>query len=139
MSFNFKVTMGVLVAAAALTGGASTLQASDTCSNVHFSVTNQRSATIKLLRVIFKNSDSGKTRTENLSNLECAAGRTCTTSGDNLTDAEGRNLSSAQFVFRHREGDGDWSDEVTSANFAIPAAQQRCSAGKTYGPFTITR
>jgi hypothetical protein len=54
-----------------------------------------RASTIKVNKVEYYNSDSGKWRTEDVVNVECAANATCTTKGDNLTDADRQALVAA--------------------------------------------
>jgi hypothetical protein len=137
---SIKTILGTLAIMAALTSGSSVSQASDTCTKVKFKVTNhhQDKVTIKLLKLEFYNSDSGKWKTEDLVNQECGYGKTCTTSGDNLADAEGRNITKVKFHFQYKERDGQWSKEFTGGEKAIDASEQRCTANRTYGDFDIT-
>lgn len=132
--------IGALAIAAALTGGSSVSQASDACTKVKFKLTNhhQDKVAIKVLKVEFYNSDSGKWKTEDLANFECGYDKTCTTSGDNLADAEGRNITKVKFHFQYKERDGQWSKEFTGGEKAIESSAQRCTANKTYGAFEIT-
>lgn len=138
MSFNLKSIAFVLALAATFIGGVKETQASDSCTNVKISFTNKRTTTIKVLKIEFYNSDSGKWHTEDVKDTECAKGATCTTSGDNLADAEGRNITKIKLTYKYKEADGDWSDDFHGGEKAIASGSQRCTANKTYGPFEIT-
>ena len=134
-----------LAAALVLVGAqsvASVANASDACTNVKFKFINHhsdhgRASAIKVNKVEYYNSDSGKWRTEDVVNVECAVNATCTTKGDNLTDAEARNITKVKFHYFYKETDGQWSKEFTGGEKSIASGDQRCAAGKTYGTFEI--
>lgn len=115
-----------------------TAKASGTCKNVKFKVKNNHKdkRAIKLLKVKFYDKGDGKWRTEDLANLECAYNDTCKTAGDNLTDVEAEKISKVRFVYRYKEADKDWSDEVESGNKDV-SGDETCNANKVYGPFNI--
>jgi len=112
--------------------------AADACKDVKFKVTNNHveGRDIEILKVKYFNPHTSSTHTEGVKNLVCKQGSTCTTSGDNLTDAKNVDLNSIQVVFKFRERDGDWSDEFQTQPF-VPA-YRKCTEGKTYGPVVVS-
>ena len=139
---KFRRILGVITLAslgfAGLLATEPTAKASDDCKNVKFKVKNSHKSNraIKLLKVEFFDKGDGKWRTEDLANLDCAQGETCTTKGDNLTDVEAEKITKIRFQYRYKEADGDWSKPVESKIKDVQG-DSTCNANKTYGPFTI--
>jgi hypothetical protein len=138
LQFDTTVTPSATVQAAAPVFG-------DACKDVKFKFTNQHNSggEIEVRQVKYYNKANGKWQNEDVNNVNCRQGKTCTTNGDNLSDSEGEQLTKIKFVYKYKPtGNGaNWSDEVESAEFAPNNAT--CNAGKTYGPgsqgFVIVR
>ena len=110
-----------------------------TCKDVKFTVENQHFSgrEIQIRKVRFRNPHrNGAIQTENVKNQTCRHGATCTTGGDNLTDAEKVNLHSFQIEFRFREKDGQWSKPFETRPF-MPKFR-KCLDGKKYGPIVVS-
>ena len=110
----------------------------DACKDAKFKVTNDHAEgrDIEIRKVKYYNPHTTRTQTENVKNLVCKHGSTCTTRGDNLANAKNIDLNSIQVVFRFRERDGDWSKEFQTQKF-VPAFR-KCTEGKTYGPIVVS-
>jgi hypothetical protein len=117
---------------------ASAPAAADSCKNAKFKVTNNHAEgrEIEIRKVKYFNPHTGNTHTEDVQNLVCKHGSTCTTSGDNLANAKNVDLNSIQVVFKFRERDGDWSGEFLTRKF-VPA-YRKCTEGKVYGPIVVS-
>ncbi|GMV57884.1 MAG: hypothetical protein L6Q72_17360 [Burkholderiaceae bacterium] len=124
--------------AAAGLAAAATPALADTCKDVKFKVTNNHfeGREIEIRQVKYFNPHTGNTHTEDVKNLVCKHGATCTTDGDNLANAKNVDLNSIQVVFKYREHDGGWSKEFQTQKF-VPA-YRKCTEGKTYGPIVVT-
>lgn len=124
--------------AAAGLAAAATPALADTCKDVKFKVTNNHfeKNDIEIRKIKYFNPHTGNTHTEDVKNLVCKYGATCTTGGDNLANAKNVDLNSIQVVFKYREHDNDWSDEFQTRAF-VPA-YRKCTEGKTYGPIVVT-
>ncbi len=117
----------------------------DACRNISFKFTNQLSSggQIKFQRIKFRNKATGNWYTENVNNMTCNHGKTCTTSGNNLRDSEGEDLTKFILVYRFKSpgAAANWSDEVESVVFE--PTNPTCNANRTYGPgsqgWVITR
>jgi hypothetical protein len=108
---------------------------SKACTNVKFKFTNNRSdkATIRIEKVSYK--VIGKDHTENVhTSNECKYGATCTTTGDNLPDADGRSVTNIQLHYRYLPpGVGaNWSDLVHTPD-QPDVASPTCGDRRTYG------
>lgn len=79
---------------------------------------------------------TGTTQTEEVPNLICRHGATCTTAGDTLANAKSVDLKSIQIMFAFRERDGDWSGEFQTRPF-VPT-DRKCVDGKVYGPIVAS-
>jgi|SRR5215470_1164605 len=131
------VVLSILVSSAAIA------HASDTCTNVKFKFTNKHNSggIIEMHQVKYFNKANGQWRTEGLKDLQCGQSKTCTTSGDNLGDSEGEELTKFHFVYRYKgtKSTDNWSDYVEGGD-KVPD-DPTCFANKTYGPgdkgFTI--
>jgi hypothetical protein len=68
----------------------------DTCKDVKFKVTNNHSEgrEIEIRKVKYFNPHTGRTHTEDVGNLMCSHGGTCTTRGDNIANAKNVDLNS---------------------------------------------
>src|SRR5215471_16403498 len=125
-----------LVALSILVSGAAIAHASDTCTNVKFKFTNQHNSggTIEVRQVEYFNKANGKWKTEDVKVFDCPQGHTCTTSGDNLTDSEGEELTKFQFIYRYKgtHASDNWSDDVPG-DIKTPD-DPTCYANRTYGP-----
>jgi hypothetical protein len=110
--------------------------AGDACKDVKFKFTNKHNSggTIEVSQVKYFNKANGAWQTEDVHNFECKQGKTCTTSGDNLRDSEGEDLTKFHFVYRYKgtKGTDNWSDYVEGGD-KIPD-NPTCTANKTYGP-----
>lgn len=134
-----------VIGAAALTAALATAffaaepraKAGDACKNVHFKYVNKRTTTIKVQSVEYYNKNSGKWKTEDVVNEECAKGATCSTNGDDLADAEGDDITKVKFNYVYKESDGDWSDTFHGGEKTV-SGNTECNANRTYGPFDIT-
>lgn len=128
---KFSNLIGALTVVTTLAGGATPVHAGDACRNVKFSFTNQKDHAITVVKVKYFNQANNKLQTESIRNVQCAAGATCVTRGDNLRDAEGEDLTRFIFVLKNEGGENqhDTSPKVPS--------NPKCSADKTYGPFVI--
>ncbi|MBO0857218.1 MAG: hypothetical protein J2P21_01935 [Chloracidobacterium sp.] len=108
---------------------------SKACTNVKFKFTNNRSdkATIRIEKVYYK--VIGKDHTEDVhTSNDCKYGATCTTTGDNLPDADGRAVTNIQLAYRFLPPNvgNNWSDLVHTPD--QPAvANATCSDRRTYG------
>jgi hypothetical protein len=127
---------GLLVSTACF--AASAPASADNCKDVKFKVTNNHveGREIEIRKVKYFNPHTGNTHTEDVGNVVCKHGSTCTTKGDNLANAKNVDLNSIQVVFKHRERDNDWSDEYLTQPF-VPA-YRKCTEGKTYGPVVVS-
>lgn len=136
--FDTQITPNTTVKAAAPMFG-------DACKDVKFKFTNNHNSggEIEVRQVKYYNKANGKWQNEDVNNVNCGKGKTCTTNGDNLSDSEGEQLTKIKFVYKYKPtGKGaNWSDEVESTEF-VPN-NPTCNAGKTYGPgsqgFVIVR
>lgn len=116
----------------------------DPCTNVKVRFKNQHysGGQIKYQRIKFLNHDSGNWYTEDVNNLICNQGDLCSTTGNNLRDSEGENLTKFQLIYKYK-GPGsaaNWSGEVISPVFSVTAGNERCTANRTYGgpSWTVT-
>ncbi len=112
--------------------------AADSCKDAKFKVTNNHAEgrEIEIRKVRYFNPHTGTTQTEDVQNLVCRHGATCTTAGDNLTNAKNIDLNSIQVVFAFRERDDDWSGEFQTRPF-VPTFR-KCVEGKVYGPIVVS-
>lgn len=108
------------------------------CKDVKFNVTNNHfeQREIEIRSIKFRNPhQNGKLQTENVKNKVCRYGATCTTSGDNLKNADKVDLYDIQVVFRHRNHDGTWSRSFITQPFT--PTYRKCKDGKQYGPIVV--
>ena len=127
--------LAVLVLALGLASPASAA----VCKDVVFTVTNNHfeQRQIEILSVKYLNPHKGgKVQTEDVRNKVCNFGATCSTSGDNLSNAARVDLNAFQVVFRHRNHDGTWSKSFITQPFA--PKYRKCKDGKKYGPIVVT-
>jgi hypothetical protein len=105
------------------------------CKNVKFKFTNNRSdhATIRIEKVSYRAYSKDHTELVHTSN-DCEYGHTCTTTGDNLPDADGRDVTSIQLHYKYKTTavGSNWSDLVHTPNQPT-VASPKCYDGKTYG------
>lgn len=140
---RFSKQIMTLAAFSILVSGTAIAHASDTCTNVKFKFTNKHNSggIIEMHQVKYFNKANGQWRTEDLKDLQCGHAKTCTTSGDNLTDSEGEELTKFHFVYRYKgtKSTDNWSDYVEGGD-KVPD-DPTCNANKVYGPgptgFTI--
>lgn len=129
---------------AALAAGATlfvqpAVHAADACKDVKFKVTNQHAEgrEIEIRKVRFTNPhNGGQEQTENVKNLVCKFGVTCTTDGDDLKNAAKVDLRAIKIIFAYRERDGQWSREFITQPFS--PAYPKCTEKKTYGPVVVS-
>lgn len=129
---KFSKLIGALAVIATLAGGATATYAGDACRNVKFSFTNQKNHAVTVVKVKYFNQANNKLQTEGIRNVQCAAGATCVTRGDNLRDSEGEDLTRFVFVLKNEGGENQHD-----TNPKVPS-NPKCSADKTYGPFVIS-
>ncbi len=124
--------------AATLLAAMSAQASADSCKDAKFKVTNSHAEgrEIEIRKVKYFNPHTGNTQTEDVKNVVCKHGSTCTTAGDNLANAKNVDLNSIQVVFKFRERDGDWSDEFQTRAF-VPTLR-KCIEGKVYGPIVVS-
>jgi hypothetical protein len=128
-----------LVAALSIAGSPADAEAgSTTCKSVRFSFTNKHvdKRSIKVVKVKYFDTYDNQWRTEEVSNIDCAFGKTCTTKGDDLTDVEGQKITKIRFIYKYEERDGQWSKEFEGGD--KEPSDPICRADRTYGPFEIT-
>jgi hypothetical protein len=105
------------------------------CKNVKFKFTNMRSdeAKIRIEKVSYRMLGKDYTELVHTSN-DCSHGSTCTTTGDNLPDADGRDLTSFRLIYRYLPPTvgSNWSGLVQTP--ALQADNPQCSDDRTYGP-----
>jgi hypothetical protein len=105
------------------------------CTNVKFKFTNNRSdkATIRIKKVSYRAFSKDHTELVHTSN-DCKWGQTCTTTGDNLPDADGRDVTSIQLHYEYKSTavGSNWSDVVHTPN-QPNVSNPKCSDGRTYG------
>jgi len=108
----------------------------DACQNVRFKFTNKHHSggKIRFQRIRYYNKANGNWQTEDVNNADCNQNATCTTTGNNLRDSEGEDLTKFRLVYKYLPtGAGaNWSDEVESGDLA--PTNPVCNANKTYGP-----
>jgi hypothetical protein len=108
---------------------------SKACKNVKFKFTNNRSdhATISIQKVAYRAFSKDHLELVHTAN-DCAYGHTCTTTGDNLPDADGRDVTSIQLQYKYKSTavGANWSDLVQTPNQPT-VASPKCYDGKTYG------
>jgi len=121
----------VVVVAVAVAMGGVTAHAGDACKNVKFKFVNKRNVAIRVTKVEYLNKANNKRQTEDLKAQECAKGATCITSGDDLRDSEGENLTNFVFFFNDLEADGGTSKVDRHTKNKVPV-KQKCSADMTY-------
>jgi hypothetical protein len=127
---KFSKVMGIFVATGMLMGGGTMAYAGDLCRNVKLQFKNERPVRIKVHKIEYFNTVNNKTQTEDV-NVECNAGATCTTSGQDLRDSEGIKLTKFVFYFYDRESDGDWSKTSRKTQEKEPV-DQICRADRQY-------
>src|SRR5262245_10708361 len=90
------------------------------CKNVKFKFTNNRSdqATIRIEKVSYYLGGVGEKTELVHTSSDCRFGQTCTTTGDNLPDAEGRSVTSLQLVYKYlpKTTGANWSGLVQTPN-----------------------
>jgi hypothetical protein len=137
-----KETMGFVAFSILMSSGA-IAHAGDACKNVKFKYTNKHNSggIIEVRQVKYFNKANGAWQTEDVSHFDCAQGKTCTTTGDNLADSEGEDLTKIRFIYRYKgpKSTDNWSDDVEGGD-KIPD-DPTCVANRVYGPgdkgFTI--
>jgi hypothetical protein len=106
------------------------------CKNVKFKFTNNRSdqATIRIEKVSYSLTGVGDhTELVHTSN-DCRYGQTCTTTGDNLPDADGRSVTNIQLVYKYlpKTTGANWSGLVQTPK-QPNVANTVCNDNRTYG------
>jgi hypothetical protein len=133
---RFPKEMSTLTVLSILLSSAAIANASDTCKNVKFKFTNKHSSggTIEVHQIKYFNKANGQWQTEGLNDISCGQGKTCTTTGDDLKDSEGEELTKVRFIFRYKgtKSTDNWSDYVEGGD-KIPD-NATCYANKVYGP-----
>src|SRR5882672_4233531 len=108
---------------------------SKACTNVKFKFTNNRSdkATISIEKVSYRMLSKDYTELVHTSN-DCKFGATCTTTGDNLPDADGRAVTNIQLHYKYLPTTvgASWSGLVHTPD-QPNVANTTCSDSRTYG------
>ena len=106
------------------------------CKNVKFKFTNNRSdqATISIQKVSYSLTGAGDHTELVHTTNDCKYGQTCTTTGDNLPDADGRNVTNIQlhYKFLPKTTGANWSDLVHTPN-QPNVSNTSCTDNRTYG------
>ena len=127
-----------LLSALPLATVAGSSAAADACKNVKFTVTNDHfeGREIEIRKIKFTNPhNDGKEQTEDVKNKVCKNGSTCTTDGDNLSNADKVDLRAIKVVFAYKEHDGQWSKEFVTQPFT--PTYPKCAENKKYGPIVV--
>lgn len=127
-----------LVSALPLAAAPGAASAADACKNVKFTVTNDHfeGREIEIRKVRYTNPhNDGKEQTEDVKNKVCKHGDTCTTAGDNLSNADKVDLRAIKIVFAYKEHDGQWSQDFVTQPFN--PTYPKCSDNKKYGPIVV--
>ena len=121
-------------AAIALAGAVDLAYAGDACKSVKFQLVNKRAKNVVVHSVDYRNDVAvNNPKHEKIFNsMVCYAGKTCTSQGDNLTDAEGENLTNFVFYFHEVDGNGLELDTEWHTQPKVPDTK-RCTANRTYG------
>lgn len=110
------------------------------CQDVTFTVNNGHytGKIIKIKKVKYWDDTANSSNTEDVVDINCGTGKTCTTLGDDLGSiAEDRllhDLTNIQFQYQYKEADGDWSTPVWSKKF-VPTDTE-CRNDRNYGGST---
>lgn len=106
------------------------------CKNVKFKFTNNRSdeATIRIEKVSYNLTGAGEHTELVHTTNDCRHGQTCTTTGDNLPDADGRSVTSIQLHYKYlpKTVGANWSGLVHTPN-QPNVSNTVCSDNRTYG------
>lgn len=106
------------------------------CKNVKFKFTNNRSdrAKIRIEKVSYSLTGAGDHTELVHTTNDCSYGNTCTTTGDNLPDADGRSVTKIQLVYKYLPNTvgAKWSGLVQTPN-QPNVANTTCSDNRTYG------
>lgn len=133
-----RYLLTALISAIPLATVAGSAAAADACKNVKFTVTNDHfeGRDIEIRKIKFTNPhNGGKEQTEDVKNLVCHHGSTCTTAGDNLSNADKVDLRGIKVVFAYKEHDGQWSKEFTTQPFT--PKYPKCGDNSKYGPIVV--
>ena len=110
------------------------------CQDITFTVNNGHVTNdiIKIKKVKYKDVTANTTNTEDVVDITCSPGNTCTTLGDDLGSTIearlGHDLTNIQFQYQYKELDGDWSSPVWSRKF-VPTDKE-CRNDRNYGGST---
>lgn len=123
--------------AAALALGIAGPSLAGVCQDVTFTFKNSHytGKEIKIKKVKYRDTTAASTNTEDVVDITCQFGNTCSTLGDDLgslvEDRLGHNLSNMQFYYSYREADGQWSLPLWSPKFK--PTDKECTNGRDYG------
>jgi hypothetical protein len=135
MTVSHSLTLRLVAAAFALGIAGPVLAA--TCQDITFTVKNDHYTgdEIKIKKVKYRDTTSATNNTEDVVDITCQHGNTCTTLGDDLGSLVeprlGHDLSNVQFYYSYREADGDWSTPLWSKKFK--PTDKECTNGRNYG------
>lgn len=123
--------------AAVLALGLAAPAMSAVCQDVTFTVKNDHSTgkSIKIKKVKYRDVIAASLNTEDVVDIVCGHGQTCTTLGDDLGSVVeprlGHDLNLIQFQYQYKEADGDWSSPVWSEKFK--PSDRTCRNDRDYG------
>ena len=129
-----RITQGAALSLA-ISLGAPALAA--VCQDITFTVNNGHVTNdlIKIKKVKYQDVTANSSNTEDVVDIVCGAGSTCTTLGDGLGSTFearlGHSLTNVQFQYQYKEADGDWSSPVWSRKFK--PTDQECRNDRNYG------
>lgn len=105
----------------------------DECKNVSFLVKNNTNEyAIYITKVKYFNRNSGSWKTENVSEVRCDKGVTCTVGGqDDLADAKDDDITKISFIYNYYLDNYKKSANKESQIFNPPSP--KCTEGKIYG------
>lgn len=109
--------------------------AGDECKNVSFLVRNNTdNFAIYISKVKFFNRNSGKWRTENVSEVRCDQGLVCTVGGlDDLADAKDDDITKISFVYNYYLPNQTATKSADKESQDFVPKSPKCNEGKVYG------
>lgn len=106
----------------------------DACKNVSFLVKNNtENSVIFITKIKYFNRNSGKWKTENVSQVSCAWDETCTVGGqDDLADAKDDDITKISFVYDHYTN-GSANRSANKESKIFNPTSPKCTEGKIFG------
>lgn len=107
----------------------------DECKNVSFLVKNNTSEfAIYITKVKYFNRNSGKWKTENVSEVRCDQGVTCTVGGqDDLADAKDDDITKISFIYNYYLNGYAAKKSQNKESKVFNPSSPKCNEGKVFG------